>query len=173
MNWAEHPPSGDFPNVKCRSEYIVAFQWADAPKAHQNYPPTSENAIYIAIPSRVIKLVPVSWQIHDSWIGGLGFLLKKWKRMEETPGNFKKLERQSLARSPNDSVEILSDSDVTSRHRRVHTIISTSNKKLSTPNTIRKQHYRKTTSSVNSPNFLTNPFVSESREMPNMFNTPS
>ena len=147
----------------------MGVQWMDAPKGPQNYPPTAENAIFIAISSRLIKLVPISWEIHDRWNSGLEFLLKKWKRMDETPGKTRKLGLESENLSPLADVEILSDSDTTSRHRRIHTIISTSNKKLSNPKTIRKQHYRKTTAS-NSPVVTSgNPFITNQVHVPKMF----
>ena len=59
-------------------------------------------------------------------------------------------------------VEVLSDPEANSRHRRIHTIISTSNKKLSTPSTIRKQHFRSiSTTHRTQGNLYGNPFLIE------------
>jgi hypothetical protein len=150
-------------------------QWTDPPATPQtlNYPPSNSNAIYVATPSRMMKLVPVSWEIHSHWITGLSFLLRRSRNTSPFQRHIDLVKGASSERYSDEEnsadeaepahVEVLSDSDIRSNHRRVHTIISDSNSKYSTPKAIRKQHFRMTTKPLepktDTPS--SNPFITE------------
>ncbi len=75
LNWADQPPSESVQS-KNRSAFIAAIQWTESPTS-RNYPPSSEHCIIISTGSRMIKLQPVSWEVHDAWIKGISFLLRR------------------------------------------------------------------------------------------------
>jgi hypothetical protein len=133
------------------------MQWKDSPLTQSNVPPTNDNCLVIATNNRLIKLLPVSWEIHDQWIKGITFLLKRTKNQAPSAEQFKVFQEDitdsegeevgdGTTPKPAAKIELLTGSDVKNSHRRVHTMISHTNpkQKLATPKTIR-DHHRKLT----------------------------
>jgi hypothetical protein len=134
INWAEQPPSKKSGNA--RTAYFSAIQWKDAPKTKQNYPPNESDSIFIAIKSRILKLTPISWEIHHNWVDGIIFLLKRSnvKPLHEQFKMISEFQQDSDTESVDEEtpkedrlkVNSLNVEKESPMHRRVHTIVSQS-----------------------------------------------
>jgi Meiotic cell cortex C-terminal pleckstrin homology len=127
LNWADQPPSENS-GGKTKSAFISAVNWREAPIS-RNYPPTFQNCINISTGSREITLQPMSWEIHDRWVEGVGFLLKRTRTKVPIHEQFKMVQDfQTTANSEaeNESSNTESDSEEedpfsSPRHRRLKT----------------------------------------------------
>ncbi len=168
---------------KTRNAHIVAMQWKDSPLTQSNVPPTNDNCLVIATNNRLIKLLPVSWEIHDQWVKGITFLLKRTKNQAPSAEQFKVFQENisdsegeeaddgTTPKPTSTRIELLSGSDINNSHRRVHTMISHTNpkQKLATPKTIRDHHRKLTMAPTNDTpkaskvSFEQNPFLANSK----------
>jgi hypothetical protein len=155
INWSDKPPSET--SDKYKSAYFSAIQWRDPPKTKQNYPPKEPNSIYLATKARILKITPISWEIHNNWIDGIIFLLNRTNintaplleqmmpDLQEESDEDSTIDIEPSFETGKDRVELLTGSDKSSTHRRVHTMISynpTNSSKMTTP--MKNQHHKRT-----------------------------
>lgn len=103
MNWSESPPSEGPKST--RSAFISSVQWRDAPIS-RNYPPGFKNCILVLTGTRVITLQPMSWEIHDLWVQGLGFLLKRTKSRMHVSEQFKMVQEYQVESEEEEDAEV-------------------------------------------------------------------
>jgi hypothetical protein len=163
LHWSLQPTT-DSNSRKTKSAYIVAIQWRDTPTAANNVPPTEMNSIIIATPYRLMKLQPISWEVHNHWAKGLSLLLKRTKNTISMRDQFQMMQEYQndsgedvSTPKANPNVEVLCGSDATMKHRRVHTMISTTALESSTPKKLKEHHRRLTVKNETKPN--DNPFL--------------
>jgi hypothetical protein len=164
LHWALQPVTENS-NPKTKSAYIIAVQWRDAPLTPTNVPPSELNSLTIAAESRLIKLQPISWEIHDNWVKGISLLLKRTRSTIPLKDQFKMLQdyqnesdEDSKTPKSNSNVEVLTGSDATLKHRRVHTMITASKIHSSTPRKL-KEHHRRITAREDFTPTQENPFL--------------
>ncbi|KAJ3269526.1 hypothetical protein HDV01_001330 [Terramyces sp. JEL0728] len=76
IQWSKQIPNQ---NTKLKVAYVTGIEYGNIP-TNRNYPPTNEYFILIQTSDRVIKLVPISWEIHEVWVKAIKYILSSIKK---------------------------------------------------------------------------------------------
>ncbi|KAI8613967.1 meiotic cell cortex C-terminal pleckstrin homology-domain-containing protein [Chytriomyces sp. MP71] len=91
LSWSSTATSTTSEQKSAKTVYIRSIKWTDprtnstnptgsfdaTPNWNKNYPPNSSHAIEIISTKRMVKMIPLNWADHRSWITGLSLLLSK------------------------------------------------------------------------------------------------
>ncbi|KAJ3309055.1 hypothetical protein HDV04_000522 [Boothiomyces sp. JEL0838] len=76
IQWSKQIPNQ---NTKLKVAYVTGIEYGNIP-TNRNYPPTNDYFILIQTSDRVIKIVPISWEIHEMWVKALKYILSSIKK---------------------------------------------------------------------------------------------